>query len=564
MKKIIATILRIVPVILLTIPSYGQHTHTHADGTVHTTHAHEESEETTEVLDEHLTSETSSAKYELLLRYPQIIPGEESELTLFISDYATNRPIENVQLQFTVQEDASIQLHAHPISKGTWHIHGIFPEQKTYSIAVQLHGDHGADLLLLSNVQVGNLTGADSEHHHEHWYNSPWAMMILSFSCGALLILIIQRITRKKHSKLAAVITILWLLIPSDPFTLQAHEGHDHGGNQTKKIFSNEIEVPKESQFLLDVFTQKVTAGTEEMVQNFFGTIIPSSDGQAIVSSPQTGRIVSLKTVVGSRVTAGQTLAIVEGVIDATAAMNMQAEKNNLEAEYEAARKELNRLNSVSDITAKKDLDEAQARVAKAQHNLMLFENKSAARFELKSPISGMIDNFTLSIGSIVNQGETLFTIINPTKVFVDGQVYGDAMGIVQSAKQFIISDANGNFANAQLLAVPQVLHESNQSQHVLFELNNSDNTFKIGEYVTIRAVIPTSADAIVIPASAITEVEGRACVFIKNAAEHYELRFVNTKNDNGTTINITKGIETDERVVTHATYQLKMIYLNQ
>jgi len=561
MKNIFRTLLLSVTILFA---QQGKSQHMHADGTMHEGHDHGGEEENVEAGPEHFTTEVNSAMYELLLRYEPITPGEDAHLTLFVSDYETNAPISDVKLKMSAQEDASIEFHPERESDGTWHIHAIFPEKKAYSIAVQIEGNRGADLLLLPNVKVGETLNNEDAHDHNHWYTSQWFLMIVSFIGGIVLLLLIQKLTGKRVTRGAAVIAWLLLFIPTKPSVMQAHEGHDHGEQKKTTVFSNSIQVPKESQFLLDVFTQKVTSGDEVMVQNFYGTVVPSSSGQAIITAPQTGRIISLHTSVGSQVSVGQTLAIIEGFVDAAGAMAFQAERNNLQAEYDAARKELDRMKSIADIAAKKDLDEAEARFKKAQDNLELFKNKTATRFELKSPISGVIDNFTLSIGTPVAQSEALFTVVNPSKIYIDAQVYGNATSMMKAAKSFVILDALGNNIEATLLAIPQTLHESNQSQHVLFEVSNPDNVFKIGEYVTVRAMIPTEAGAIVIPSSAITEVDGRACVFVKESAEGYQLRFVNVSNDNGTTVNITKGLQTGERVVTNATYQMKMIYLNQ
>jgi cobalt-zinc-cadmium efflux system membrane fusion protein len=46
--------------------------------------------------------------------------------------------------------------------------------------------------------------------------------------------------------------------------------------------------------------------------------------------------------------------------------------------------------------------------------------------------------------------------------------------------------------------------------------------------------------------------------------AEKYTVSYVQLGENNGTFTSILKGVEEGERVVTNASYQLKMIYLNQ
>ena len=52
--------------------------------------------------------------------------------------------------------------------------------------------------------------------------------------------------------------------------------------------------------------------------------------------------------------------------------------------------------------------------------------------------------------------------------------------------------------------------------------------------------------------------------VFIKDNAERYSVSYISAGENNGFVTIINKGVEEGERVVTNATYQVKMIYLNQ
>lgn len=539
----------------------SQHTHTHADGTVHEGHSH--GIETELEVAPSFSTEVADDNYELLLRYESITPGEEAHLTLFVSDYATNAPMDDVSLQLVLREDVRNVLKLKKKSVGIWEVTGVFKDARTYSIAALVKGVHGESNMLLNDIHVG-LDSASADEHHHHWYTAPWFVAIISCLGGMLLLIFLQRTLGKRSGRAAAIAGMIFIVIPYKPQISYAHEGHDHGEEKKKTGLGNDFDVQKETQFLLDVLTQQIKEGAEVMTQSFFGTVLPASQGQAVITAPQTGRIVSLNTSVGSNIQAGQVLAVMEGFIDAASSMTIQAERNNLQAEVEAAFKELERLKSIADIVAKKDIDEAAARYAKAKDNLELFKGKSGGRIELKAPISGVIDNFTLSIGSSVTQSEILFTVVNPSVVYVDAQVYGDASAIVASAKEFVVVTNTGKQLPAKLLALPQTLHPGNQSQHVMFEIENSSKTLKIGEYVTMKAMTPTGKETIIIPASAITEVDGKSSVFVKNTAEKFELRTVNISGESNAVVNVTKGIQYGDRVVVNATYQVKMAYLNR
>ena len=297
-----------------------------------------------------------------------------------------------------------------------------------------------------------------------------------------------------------------------------------------------------------------------------FGTIIPSSNGQAVVTTPQNGTIVSVHAQVGKPVKAGQVVAVVEQSIDAGTQVNMAAERNNLTAEYDAAKKEMDRLKSISDIAAKKDIDEATSRLQKAETNLALFKSRSGRTMTLTAPISGFVGNFNVAIGTTVTAGQTLFTITNLSTLYVEAQVFDKDEESIRADAYYTMECANDNHKTSQikLLAPAQEINATNQSQKVLFQVDNPDGDFKIGEFVNIRVFASTASHQITLPNSAFTEINGKPVVFIKEAAEKYTVSYVQLGHNNGTHTSILKGIEEGQRAVINGSYQLKMIYLNQ
>ena len=115
-----------------------------------------------------------------------------------------------------------------------------------------------------------------------------------------------------------------------------------------------------------------------------------------------------------------------------------------------------------------------------------------------------------------------------------------------------------------KLLTLAQSINTTNQSQKVLFEIDNVNEDFKIGEFVNVRVFSQAKTASIVIPNAAITEVNGKSAVFIKDTAEKYSMVYVSLGENNGQFTTILKGIEEGEKVVINGTYQLKIMFLNQ
>jgi len=552
-----AAFLILLAIPFMNLPASGDGDHSHA--------ASAKNESTPSL--NYFSSESSSDKYELLIRYEPITTGSPSHLTLFVSEYATNRPVDKAVIKITSREDSQMNFKIVQSGEGTYLVETTFPEKKTYSFAVNIHSHAGPDLILISNIESGkkliSTQSAEESTILIKWQT--WLLTGLALLAGAVIGILFQKRRTGNGRKAAAIfLLIVYCMIPASSLT--AHGDEEHASGSSGGNFSNSLHVPKETQFLFDVFTDKLQKWNFSESTKLFGTIIPGSSGQALVTTPQHGKIVSLKVRVGQKISAGDPMATIEQSLDAGTQVSMMTEKNSLAAEADAARKEYERLSTIADIAAKKDIDEARARLQKAEQNLSLLSGSSGKTFLLKAPISGVVSNFNLSQGSTVNAGQTIFTITNLSQIYAEAQVFDKDASKVKAGAKFTIECVNDNHqtSEVELLSLAQEINSTNQSQRVLFSLSNPDGDFKIGEFVNIRVFSGTGTQQISLPNSAITEINGKPVVFVKESAETYTVSYVQTGENNGTHTSIIKGIEEGERVVVNASYQLKMIYLNQ
>lgn len=526
-------------------------------------------EKTNSASQTYFSSEAKSDKYELFLKYDVIIPGEETTLRLFISEYLTNRPVDSATVKIVSKEDKALKFMVTQMDAGYYEIKVTFPSAKKYSLSVTIDSPLGPDLLLLQDIEPGK----ELPHDEMQVTKSIFASVPFLFGTGLLAGLLIMFLFMKaRYRKIAAVVMIFIYMFPTASIQpVHAHEGHDDNGGKGNN-FSNAFVVPKETQFLFDVITQPVKQGAFNETTKLFGTVVPASNGQAVVQSPQTGKIINLNIEVGQTVSKGQLLAVIEPSIDAGNMVNILTERNNVEAELQAARKEYERLKSIEDIAAKRDVAEAEARYQKARENKNLFESLNTGRGNagaifLRAPIAGVIDNFTYALGATVNANEQILTITNLSRVYVEAQVFDKDAQRVNTGKNFLVECANADehkTAEVKLLAPAQSINPTNQTQRVLFEMENADGDFKIGEFVNVRVFASQQSNEIALPNSAISEINGRPVVFIKDSAEQYSLSYITVGHNNGTHTVIRKGVEEGERVVASGTYQMKMIYLNQ
>ncbi len=519
----------------------------------------------------YFSSEAFSDKYELLVKYNPIVPGKEAILKLFISDYNTNQPLDSASLQVTVAANPNIKVTVSKTDKGVYELKAIFPEKKAYNLVVNINSNAGADLLQLNTIEAGKELepGNVETVAHAHWYSSNWFYGLIGLLIGLIVMFFINK-TRSR--KITTTVIILFCLLPTATYnSVTAHGDDDHGAGAKAGGSSTVFMVEKETQFLFNIQTQKIGTGDFNESSVLLGTITAAPQGRAVIQSPQSGKIVSLRVTPGQKVGRGQVVAVIEQQVDAGTQIDIISQSNIVNAEYEAAKAQYERLKAIEDIAAKKDVTEAKARYESAKKNKALFDantgrNTSGTKMiTLTSPVNGVVGTFNYAIGAVVSGGETLFEVTNLDQVFVEAQVFTADVTKMKSAISFTTSsNSDTTTYKLKLVSTAQSVNTGNQSQKVVFELINPKGQFKIGENVNVRMTGNNITRQVVIPNEAITDVNGKPAIFIKDKAEQYSISFIvkGQSNDKFTAIN--KGTEDGERIVTANVYQMKMMYLNQ
>jgi membrane fusion protein, heavy metal efflux system len=531
---------------------------------------------------DHFTVYGQSDKYELTLYYPELTAGKEAHLTLYAADYFTNRPIDKADFKISTTDGTQPAFEVHWMAPGVYEIHAVFPENKNYTLNVQVAHPNGADLIGIENVEVGKPlpkpeTGAAQPAGGTG--TSAWLLFLLGGLVGGALVFFISR-TKNRALTGIFLLASAWFSVPAwNP--ARAHGDDEHGPKPSGGAYGKEVFAPKETQFLFEILTQPIETGDYQPATTLYGTIVPASGGLGAVMAPQSGRIARINVAVGQTVRAGQTLAVLEQTVGTPDRVNIAAGNAALAVQIEtaktrvaAAKREYERLKKIEDIAAGRDVQAAEAAYNTALTELQTLENKAfganAAANDrsvaLTAPISGVVGAFTLTAGAEVAAGQTLLSITNLGKVYVEAQVFDRDAPVVRAGNKFVVTCAADDHKTAEvrLLSQAQSMNPGNQSQRVLFEMDNPKGEFKIGEFVTLKALNNQSTRQISVPNAALTEINGKTALFLKHGPEVFELAYVQTGEDDGARTLILKGMEENERVVVKGAYEVKMMYLNQ
>jgi cobalt-zinc-cadmium efflux system membrane fusion protein len=340
--------------------------------------------------------------------------------------------------------------------------------------------------------------------------------------------------------------------------------------------------VPKETQFLLEVRTQRAAVRPLESRLVAPGKVVPRTDRYAQVSAPVPGRVLASGAsvpLVGQRVKRGEVLALVQQSLSTSEATGLstgyiqaEAEVSRAQAALEQARRDLTRLESLQGVVAEKDVQQSRLSVSTAEQELGRAkaardvlsgarQGQGTARFPLVAPIDGVLVEARATVGEQVDPARPLFAVLDASVVWVEARVYEGDVARVEGASGALVGTpayAGQHFA-ARLYHVGQLVDESSRSVRVLFEADNRDGRLRPGMFVDVAIGEGGRRDALAVPAAAVVEEEGRAFVFVHTAPEAFELRPVGLGGRDGEWREVRQGLKTGERVVVGGVAALRM-----
>ncbi len=170
----------------------------------------------------------------------------------------------------------------------------------------------------------------------------------------------------------------------------------------------------------------------------------------------------------------------------------------------------------------------------------------SSPRETARAPVSGIVSAVSVSQGQVVGAGETLFTIVNPSRLLVEAGANG-------AAARGIGMQASARTADGQTLTLMRQgagLSLVNGSAPIRFFVELSDG-LRAGEPVTVFAGSSVPIAGIAVPRQAVARgANGQAIVFVKEGAETFAPVAVVTTDLDADRVLVTSGLSAGQRIV--------------
>lgn len=332
----------------------------------------------------------------------------------------------------------------------------------------------------------------------------------------------IMKVNRKNIHQLSGILTLLLLVLisacgSSDPAEVEKEE---HSDSKNKEVELNQAQYDASNIQLGDFELKNLSA-----VINANGYTKLPPQNQADVSVLVAGLIKKINILEGQFVKQGQTLAVIESMEFTKIQEAYLTSKSNLELmqlEYER-QKTLNEGNANSKKALQKakseyEIEKARYNSLKKQMNTLNLSSseKATSTMEIKAPISGYVTDINIKIGTNAEPGQTLFSIVDNSKMHVDLLVYEKDLQKVKVGQtiNFVLTNQDNTEIKGKVFSIGKAFENETKSVAVHADIINDKQTLIPGMYV--NALINVGSQQVkALPVDAVVKADGREFIFV-------------------------------------------------
>ena len=311
--------------------------------------------------------------------------------------------------------------------------------------------------------------------------------------------------------------------------------------------------VPKPTQRILSIrtlFTDEQTySGTVELP----GRIIPDPNTSGFVQASVLGRLTPPPggfPRLGTRVAAGDVLALVQPAVGAADVTSQQQQARELDQQIALAERKLERFRQIQGVIARAQIEDADLELSGLRMRRANLDRGMRDQEKLVASVSGVIAAVQAVAGQIAETNAVIFQIVDPARFWVEALSY-EAYSIKDAATGRL-----GDNRTVSLLYRGAGLADRNQAIPIQFSIEGDTAGLRAGQLLTVLASTSDERRGIAVPRGA----NGQSIVYEHTNAERFVPREVRVEPLDGQRVLIVSGIEAGKRIVTQGAELLNQI----
>lgn len=291
---------------------------------------------------------------------------------------------------------------------------------------------------------------------------------------------------------------------------------------------------------------------------NFTGTL--QAKMRTSVQAETSGTVIQLYANNGDRVNKGQTLLRLNNQDDQARLLQAQANYTAAKAQSDLSKnlaernRRLFQQGYIAEIEYERSKAEAQAQRGNldAQQALVNIAKKAANDAAVQAPISGIVSNRQVQTGQTVANGQTLFEIVDPSTLELQGSVPDNNQTNLKVGQtvQYQFAGQSKPVFTARISRINPIADAASRALMFYADVSNSKGSLNIGNYVQGTIAFENGQNGLVIPSSAIWQQDSQsAFVWVVRQQKLVKLNVNIIAQDKMTNTALIEGIEPTDQV---------------
>ncbi|MCK9419157.1 MAG: efflux RND transporter periplasmic adaptor subunit [Nitrospirae bacterium] len=340
--------------------------------------------------------------------------------------------------------------------------------------------------------------------------------------------------------------------------------GDDAPPDGTKVILKG-----KNTDRLAGIETTKAVAGRG--MAEIIAPVVIRYDATRVaqVTARAPGMVRGVSADIGSWVSAGSVLAVIESAAVSSDQSRLTAARSRMqtaEASYRReAELEKKGISSRKEVqAAQQSLDEATAELESLQASLrgVGATTGNNGRYSVTAPISGVITQRTVSLDRYVESQTPLFEIVDTSSMWAEIALPEAELGTVKTGTGVVIimDGLAGREFRGAIAHIAPLIDPQTRTATARVRLANPEGLLRANMYGQARISVGDSRSSSAVPRDAIQRAKSVKLVFVRLAPNEYEARRVQVASgsSNGDLVEIASGVEVGEEIVVAGSFLLK------
>lgn len=409
----------------------------------------------------------------------------------------------------------------------------------------------------LWNAVVGAAWAQDIQARLATRDASLWVVGGSAFFAGLIVAGLFRRRARAGAMAILATLVVV-SATPSDAASPSAGAPAMAERDVAQRFADGAIFVPKTTQRILAIRTLFTEARTFTGTVELPARVISDPSAAGYVQASVAGRLAPPPggfPRLGTRVTAGDVLALVQPAIGAADVTSQQQQSRELDQQIAIAERRLERFRQIQSVIARVQIEDAELELQGMHARRANLERAPREPEKLTAPVSGVIAAVQAIAGQIAEPNAIIFQIVDPSRFWVEALSF-EAHAINDSA--------NGRFGDGRTVPLAyrgSGLAERNQAIPIQFSVEGAVRGLRAGQLLTVLASTSDERTGIAVPRTSVLRgPNGQSIVYEHTNAERFLPREVRVEPLDGHQVLIVSGVEAGKRVVTQGAELLNQI----